>query len=66
MYNVVVVTVVYTFQDLLDTVRSICLTVEFSGHNVLKQLSSRHPELTNCDYLQQFYDYKIRTEHVKS
>ena len=37
--------VVHRLQDLLDAVRGIGFRVEPSGHDVLKQLSARHPDI---------------------
>ena len=39
--------VVHRLQDLLDAVRGIGFRVELSGHDVLKQLSARNPDIVD-------------------
>lgn len=43
VHDAVLVTMIDALQDLLDAVGSVRLAVEFSGHNVLEQLTARHP-----------------------
>lgn len=43
VHDAVLVTMIDALQDLLDAVGSVRLAVEFSGHNVLEELTARHP-----------------------
>jgi hypothetical protein len=47
MNNSILMTMIDTFQDLLDTMRCICFTVEFSCNNVFKEFPTRHSEEDN-------------------
>jgi hypothetical protein len=47
MNNSILMTMIDTFQDLLDTMRCICFTVEFPRNNVFKEFPTRHSEEDN-------------------
>jgi hypothetical protein len=47
MNNSILMTMIDTFQDLLDTMRCICFAVEFSCNNVFKEFPTRHSEEDN-------------------
>lgn len=57
VYNIIVMAVIDTLEDLLNAVRGISFAIELSGYDVLEQLTSSYPAIqrrtlgtvTNCN-----------------